>query len=109
MIVHVLKADVTQVYSNPVYRGFNDHQEFSKTHFEILREKIKAQRRILTHCLLLYFSEVEKYLCGPRTGWFVAMLHLHFYRKRQELKAQTHEKLKEDHRYQVLCSLSEKE
>ncbi len=171
VMIHMLKAGVQQVYFDPVHHGFNDHQELSKTHFEISREKTKVQHSILTHYLPLYFPEAEKYFYSSRAEWFSTMLyhfpcpnsiqklskeefvekawdlagrkvskrafledfyntacrsiaipveedssaiamfrlilqqHIHLCRKRQEIEDQAHEKLKGDHRYQLLRSL----
>ncbi len=59
VILHLLKAGLTQHYHDPLAQGLNDLQELSKTYHQISLEKTRLQHRLLTHYLPLYFPRLR--------------------------------------------------
>lgn len=74
VILRMLRIGATQRYVDPLAAGINDLQELSKTHEAISKAKTETWHRILTHCLPLYFPEVERFAGNRRSDWFLALL-----------------------------------
>src|SRR5579864_117880 len=74
VILHLLKARLTQHYHDPVVHNLNDLQELSKTHHHVSLEKTRTQHRLLAHYLPLYFPEIARYHCSARSEWLWALL-----------------------------------
>ena len=74
VILHLLKAGLTQHYHDPVVHHLNDLQELSKTHYHVSLEKTRTQHRLLTHYLPLYFPEIARYHHGSRSEWLWNLL-----------------------------------
>jgi hypothetical protein len=67
VILHLLKARLTQHYHDPIVHNLNDHQELSKTHHHVSLEKTRTQHRLLTHYLPLYWPEIARYHSSSRS------------------------------------------
>ncbi len=74
VILHLLKAGLTQHYHDPIVHDLNDLQELSKTHHHISLEKTRTQHRVLTHYLPLYFPEIARYHNCSRSEWLWNLL-----------------------------------
>jgi transposase len=74
VILHLLKAGLTQHYHDPVVHHLNDLQELSKTHHHVSLEKTRTQHRVLTHYLPLYFPEIARYHSASRSEWLWNLL-----------------------------------
>jgi transposase len=74
VILHLLKAGLTQHYHDPVVHNLNDLQELSKTHHLASLEKTRTQHRLLTHYLPLYFPEIARYHHSSRSEWLWNLL-----------------------------------
>lgn len=74
VILHLLKAGLTQHYHDPVVHNLNDLQELSKTHHHVSLEKTRTQHRLLTHYLPLYFPEIARYHSSSRSEWLWNLL-----------------------------------
>jgi len=74
VILHLLKARLTQHYHDPIVHNLNDLQELSKTHHQVSLEKTRTQHRLLTHYLPLYFPEIARYHRSARSEWLWALL-----------------------------------
>lgn len=74
VILHMLKAGITQVYADPLVTGINDIQELSKTHEVISKAKTELWHRLLTHYLPLYFPEAARFAGNSRSDWFLSFL-----------------------------------
>jgi transposase len=74
VILHLLKAGLTQHYHDPVVHHLNDLQELSKTHHHVSLEKTRTQHRLLTHYLPLYFPEIARYHSSSRSEWLWNLL-----------------------------------
>jgi transposase len=74
VILHLLKAGLTQHYHDPIVHNLNDLQELSKTHHHVSLEKTRTQNRLLTHYLPLYFPEIARYHSCSRSEWLWNLL-----------------------------------
>ncbi len=74
VILHLLKAGLSQHYHDPIVHNLNDLQELSKTHHQVSLEKTRMQHRLLTHYLPLYFPEVARYHHSSRSEWLWNLL-----------------------------------
>jgi transposase len=74
VILHLLKARLTQHYHDPIVHNLNDLQELSKTHHHVSLEKTRTQHRLLTHYLPLYFPEIARYHSSSRSEWLWNLL-----------------------------------
>jgi transposase len=74
VILHLLKARLTQHYHDPMVHNLNDLQELSKTHHHVSLEKTRTQHRLLTHYLPLYFPEIARYHSSSRSEWLWKLL-----------------------------------
>jgi transposase len=74
VILHLLKAGLSQHYHDPIVHNLNDLQELSKTHHQVSLEKTRTQHRLLTHYLPLYFPEVARYHNSSRSEWLWNLL-----------------------------------
>jgi transposase len=74
IILHLLKAGLTQRYHDPIVHNLNDLQELSKTHHQVSLEKTRTQHRLLTHYLPLYFPEIARYHSSSRSEWLWNLL-----------------------------------
>jgi len=74
VILHLLKAGLTQHYHDPMVHNLNDLQELSKTHHQVSLEKTRTQHRLLTHYLPLYFPEIARYHSSARSEWLWNLL-----------------------------------
>jgi transposase len=74
VILHLLKAGLSQRYHDPIVHNLNDLQELSKTHHQVSLEKTRTQHRLLTHYLPLYFPEVARYHNSSRSEWLWNLL-----------------------------------
>jgi transposase len=74
VILHLLKAGLTQHYHDPLVHQLNDLQELSKTHHHVPLDKTRAQHRLLTHYLPLYFPEIARYHSSSRSEWLWNLL-----------------------------------
>lgn len=74
VILHMLKAGITQVYADPLVTGINNIQEMSKTHEVISKTKTELWHRLLTHYLPLYFPEAARFAGNSRSDWFLSFL-----------------------------------
>jgi len=74
VILHLLKAGLTQHYHDPMVHNLNDLQELSKTHHHVSLEKTRTQHRFLTHYLPLYFPEIARYHSCSRSEWLWNLL-----------------------------------
>lgn len=74
VILHLLKARLTQHYHDPIVHNLNDLQELSKTHHHVSLEKTRTQHRLLTHYLPLYFPEIARYHSSSRSEWLWRLL-----------------------------------
>ena len=74
VILHLLKAGLTQHYHDPLVHNLNDLQELSKTHHHVSLEKTRTQHRLLTHYLPLYFPEIARYHSSSRSEWLWNLL-----------------------------------
>ena len=74
VLLHLLKTGVTQHYHDPLRCQMLDHQELSLTHAQVSREKTRAQHRLLTHYLPLYFPEIARYYCSSRSACLMDLL-----------------------------------
>src|SRR6185437_8840146 len=74
VILHLLKAGLTQHYHDPLVYNLNDLQELSKTHHHVSLEKTRTQHRLLTHYLPLYFPEIARYHHCSRSEWLWNLL-----------------------------------
>jgi len=74
VILHLLKAGLTQHYHDPIVHNLNDLQELSKTHHHVSLEKTRIQHRLLTHYLPLYFPEIARYHSSSRSEWLWNLL-----------------------------------
>jgi transposase len=74
VILHLLKAGLTQHYHDPIVHSLNDLQELSKTHHQVSLEKTRTQHRLLTHYLPLYFPEIARYHSSARSEWLWNLL-----------------------------------
>jgi transposase len=74
VILHLLKAGLTQHYHDPIVYNLNDLQELSKTHHQISLEKTRTQHRLLTHYLPLYFPEIARFHSSARSEWLWNLL-----------------------------------
>lgn len=74
VILHLLKAGLTQHYHDPIVHGLNDFQELSKTYHHVSLEKTRLQHRLLTHYLPLYFPEIDRYHHSNRSEWLWNLL-----------------------------------
>ncbi len=74
VILHLLKAGLTQHYHDPIVHNLNDLQELSKTHHHVSLEKTRTQHRLLTHYLPLYFPEIARYHSCSRSEWLWNLL-----------------------------------
>jgi transposase len=74
VILHLLKARLTQHYHDPIVHNLNDLQELSKTHHHVSLEKTRTQHRLLTHYLPLYFPEIARYHSCSRSEWLWNLL-----------------------------------
>lgn len=74
VILHLLKAGLTQHYHDPIVHCLNDLQELSKTHHQISLEKTRTLHRLLTHYLPLYFPEIARYHNCSRSEWLWNLL-----------------------------------
>jgi transposase len=74
VILHLVKARLTQHYHDPIVHNLNDLQELSKTHHHVSLEKTRTQHRLLTHYLPLYFPEIALYHSSSRSEWLWNLL-----------------------------------
>lgn len=74
VILHLLKAGLTQHYHDPLVHNLNDLQELSKTHHQVSLEKTRSLHRLLTHYLPLYFPEIARYHNCSRSEWLWNLL-----------------------------------
>jgi len=74
VILHLLKAGLTQHYHDPLVHNLNDLQELSKSHHHVSLEKTRTQHRLLTHYLPLYFPEIARYHSSSRSQWLWNLL-----------------------------------
>jgi transposase len=74
VILHLLKAGLTQHYHDPIVHRLNDLQELSKTHHQVSLEKTRTLHRVLTHYLPLYFPEIARYHNSSRSEWLWNLL-----------------------------------
>ena len=74
VILHLLKAGLTQHYHDPIVHNLNDLQELSKTYHQVSLEKTRTQHRLLTHYLPLYFPEIARYHHSARSEWLWNLL-----------------------------------
>ncbi len=74
VILHLLKAGLTQHYHDPIVYNLNDLQELSKTYHQVSLEKTRLQHRLLTHHLPLYFPEIARYHHTARSEWLWNLL-----------------------------------
>ncbi len=74
VILHLLRAGMTQHYHDPIAHGLNDLQELSKTYHQVSLEKTRLQHRLLTHYLPLYFPEIARYHHTARSEWLWNLL-----------------------------------
>jgi len=74
VILHLLRAGLTQHYHDPIVHNLNDLQELSKTHHHVSLEKTRTQHRLLTHYLPLYFPEIARYHSSSRSEWLWNLL-----------------------------------
>jgi transposase len=74
VILHLLKAGLTQHYHDPIVHRLNDLQELSKTHHQVSLEKTRTLHRVLTHYLPLYFPEIARYHNCSRSEWLWNLL-----------------------------------
>ena len=74
VILHMLKAGMTQIYCDPVLHNINDIQEISSTFHQVSLRKVRVQHSIMTHFLPLYFPEAQKYFRCSRAEWFSGFL-----------------------------------
>ena len=74
IILHLLKAGLTQRYHDPIVHNLNDLQELSKTHHQVSLGKTRTQHRLLTHYLPLYFPEIARYHSSSRSEWLWSLL-----------------------------------
>lgn len=74
VILHMLRSGMTQTYCDPLFEGYNDIQELSKTYYQVSLRKVRVQHSILTHFLPLYFPEAQRYYQCSRSEWFSGLL-----------------------------------
>ena len=74
IILHLLKAGLTQRYHDPIVHNLNDLQELSKTHHQVSLEKTRTPHWLLTHYLPLYFPEIARYHSSSRSEWLWNLL-----------------------------------
>jgi transposase len=74
VILHLLRAGLTQHYHDPMVHSLNDLQELSKTHHHVSLEKTRTQHRLLTHYFPLYFPEIARYHSSSRSEWLWNLL-----------------------------------
>ncbi len=72
--LNMMKIGSEQFYHDPLVRGTNDIQELSKTHDIVSKSKAVLWHRILTHYLLLYFPEADRFHRFSRGDWFFTFL-----------------------------------
>jgi transposase len=75
VLLHLLKAGVTQHYHDPLVNQIHDLQELSLTYAQVSMEKTHMQHRLMTHYLPLYFPEIERYYHASRSAWLLDLLH----------------------------------
>jgi len=73
VILHMLQIGATQPCHDPLADGINDIQELSMTHEVVSNSKTELLHRIQTHCLPLYFPEIERFRNNTRSDWFFAL------------------------------------
>ncbi len=74
VILHMLEFGAMQFSHGPIVVGTVDVQETSKTHEIVSQSNTELWHRILTHYLLLYFPEAEKFHRRLQTDWFLAFM-----------------------------------
>ena len=74
VILALLKQGLTQFYHDPLVAGIHDLQEISKTYHQIALSRTRLQHSLLTHCLPLYFPEMDRYWHTSRSEWFIRFL-----------------------------------
>ena len=76
VILHLLKAGLTQRYLDPLTTGYQDLLELAQTYQQLSLRKTRLYHSLLTHYLPLYFPEAEPYLVSTRAAWWVQLLRL---------------------------------
>jgi len=74
VILSLLKQGITQRYYDPLEEGIHDIQEISKTYHQIVLSRMRLQHSLLTHCLPLYFPEMDRYWHSTRGEWLIRFL-----------------------------------
>ena len=71
VILHLLKAGTTQIFSDPLERGYHDLRELLGAYRQIVSQKTKIYHSLMTHYLPLYFPEAECFIASSRSEWFL--------------------------------------
>ncbi len=74
VILHLLKSGTTQVFADPLERGYHDLQELLGTYRRVVDRKMRVYHSLQTHYLPLYFPEAEHFISTPRAEWFLEVL-----------------------------------
>jgi transposase len=75
VILHLLKAGITQRYYDPLVHGHHDLQELANTYSVIVFRRAQALHSLKNHYLALYFPEIERFLSSTRSAWFMRTFH----------------------------------
>ena len=70
----MIRIGASQVYHGRLVAGLNDVPELSETHDAVSTAKTEVLHPILTHCLPLYVSEIDRFRHTSRSDGFVAFL-----------------------------------
>ena len=71
VILHLLKAGITQIYADPLERGNHDLRELLGAYRQIVAQKTKIYHSLMTHYLPLYFPEAQCFIASSRSEWFL--------------------------------------
>jgi transposase len=71
VILHLLKTGTTQIFSDPLERGYHDLRELLGAYRQIVSQKTKIYHSLMTHYLPLYFPEAECFIASSRSEWFL--------------------------------------
>ena len=74
VLLRLLKQGVVQTYYDPLWEGFHDIQEISKTYYQVTLRRTRVLHSLLTHYLPIYFPEMERYFHASRAQWLARTL-----------------------------------